>query len=71
MTLPAADGTLPKPTRASRGIKVYLVIQTINLYHEGCPNRTVLAAKLTRKAAERVRDSIPGTYIEKYKATPL
>ncbi len=53
----------------SLAVKVYLVLQTINVARDGTPNRQVIAARLTRAAADEVVDRVAGTYVEKYLAT--
>jgi hypothetical protein len=50
-------------------IKVYLVLQRITLVRPGEPNVKILAARLTRTAAQEMVDAIPGTYIEKQLAS--
>lgn len=62
----------PKPEgggKKSIAIKVYLVMLRHNLPKQGEPNVEVIAAKLTREAAEAIRAKQPGTYIEKHIAT--
>jgi hypothetical protein len=49
-------------------IKVYLVLQLLNLAPPGQSNVRVVAARLTREAAQRIVDSTPGTFIEKHVA---
>lgn len=46
-------------------IKVYVVCQRRNLFQPGEPNITLLAARLTRAAAQEIVDRTPGSYIEK------
>lgn len=46
-------------------VKVYLVCQRRNLVPDGEPNINMLAAKLTRAAAQEIVDRTPGTYIQK------
>jgi hypothetical protein len=50
-------------------IKVYLVMQRVGLPRPGEPNVKILAARLTRTAAQEMVDAIPGTYIEKQLAS--
>lgn len=50
-------------------VKVYLVLQRHNLAKAGAPNVTVIAACLTRKAAQDIVDSMPGTFVEKHVAS--
>ena len=50
-------------------IKVYCVIERSNVARPGQPNRKIVAAKLTRKAAEEYVAEHPGTYVEKHVAT--
>lgn len=49
-------------------VKVYVVLQHQNLPLDGEPNRMIIAVKLTREAAQKVVNDIPGTYIEKHRA---
>lgn len=46
-------------------VKVYLVCQFLNLSEPGRPNIEMLAAKLTRQAAQQIVDQRPGTFIRK------
>jgi hypothetical protein len=41
----------------------------LNLAHEGHPNIKIIAARLTRAAAQEIVDRTPGTFIEKMFAT--
>ena len=50
-------------------VKVYLVLQRHNLVKAGSPNVTVIGACLTRKAAQDIVDSMPGTFVEKHVAS--
>lgn len=50
-------------------LKVYLVLQRVNLPKESEANVRVISARLTRDAAQKVVDAIPGTWIEKQVAT--
>jgi hypothetical protein len=50
-------------------LKVYLVLQRVNLPKGEDSNVRILAAKLTRDAAQKMSDDIPGTWIEKQVAT--
>jgi hypothetical protein len=51
--------------RRSIEVKIYIVVQRRNLVREGEPNITLLAARLTRAAAQEIVDRTPGCYIEK------
>jgi hypothetical protein len=46
-------------------VKVYIVCQRRNLFRQGEPNITLIAARLTRAAAQEIVDRTPGAYIEK------
>jgi hypothetical protein len=46
-------------------VKVYIVCQRRNLAKPGETNVTLLAARLTRAAAQEIVDRNPGTWIEK------
>lgn len=46
--------------------KIYLVIVKYHTEERTRPNRRVVAAKLTRKAAQHIADQIPGSYIERF-----
>ena len=46
-------------------VKVYIVCQRRNLFKEGESNVQLIAARLTRAAAQEIVDRTPGTYIEK------
>ena len=50
-------------------VKIYLVCQRRNLVPEGEVNVHIMAAKLTRAAAQEIVDRTPGTYIQKMFAT--
>lgn len=50
-------------------VKFYVVCMRRNLFAAGEPNIQLIAAKLTRAAAQEVVDRTPGTYIEKMVAT--
>jgi hypothetical protein len=50
-------------------IKIYLVLQRVNVAREGERNVKVIASRLNREAAQRVVDAIPGTWIERQVAT--
>lgn len=50
-------------------IKVYLVCQRLALAKAGEPNVKILAARLTRSAAQELVDRVPGTFIERQTAT--
>lgn len=60
-TPPAAES----PYKGKMQIKVYLVCQWNSLARPGEPNVRVIAARLTRSAAQNIVDSIPGTFIDK------
>ena len=49
-------------------IKVYLVIQSINVARDGEQNSRIIAARLTRSAAQEIVDATPGTWVEKHSA---
>lgn len=49
-------------------IKVYLVMQRQSLPRPGEANIRILAARLTRSAAQQIVDDTPGTFIEKHLA---
>lgn len=49
-------------------IKVYVVLQRDNLARDGQPNVSILAVRLTKKAAQEISDRIPGTKVEKHLA---
>jgi hypothetical protein len=53
------------PTKGKMQIKVYLVCIRNNVAKAGEPNTKILAARLTREAAQRIVDLTPGSYIEK------
>jgi hypothetical protein len=56
---------------AGRGrmqVKVYLVLQRVGLPRNGEANVRILAARLTRTAAQSMVDKIPGTFVEKHLA---
>lgn len=63
----------PLHGKAGMEVKVYLVFLPSNVAKPGEPNRSVIAAKLTREAAQSIVDNMPGAYIEKHLAdkTPL
>jgi len=50
-------------------VKVYLVFQRINLTHGDELNCRIIAARVTRAAADAIRDQTPGTWVEKHVAT--
>jgi len=54
-----------EPEKGKMQIKVYLVLQRINLPRPGEPNVRIVATRLTRAAAQSVVDTTSGTYIEK------
>lgn len=62
----AAGGQLGKKPME---IKVYVVCQRRNLIREGEANVQLVAARLTRAAAQEIVDRTPGTWIEKLVAT--
>lgn len=47
-------------------VKVYVVMIRHNTARPGEPNRSIVAVKLSQKAAKTITDSIPGTYIERF-----
>jgi hypothetical protein len=47
-------------------VKIYLVLQRLNVFPEGSVNVRIIAAKLTRDAAQKIVDQMPGTYIERF-----
>ncbi len=49
-------------------VKVYVVLQTMNMAREGEPNCRIIATRLTRAAAQEIHDENPGTWIEKHTA---
>lgn len=49
-------------------VKVFVVLQRDNLVPEGRDNMRIIAVKLSRSAAEKVRDEVPGTRIERHYA---
>lgn len=57
-------GTKTKEKRRIQ-VKVYLVCMRLNLARPGEPNIRIIAARLTRAAAQEIVDRTPGTYIEK------
>jgi len=67
----AQSGDCASSPKRSMQIKTYLVFLPNNVAKEGEANRRVLSVKLTRKAAERVRDAYPGAYIERHVADKL
>ena len=66
MAAPQGAATQDKPSPLA--VKVYLVLQTINVARDGAPNREVIAARLTKAAADEIVDRVAGTYVEKYVA---
>lgn len=60
-------------SKATEGtsVKIYLVIQKVNLPKEGEPNRVVVAAKLTRSAADAIVNQVAGCYVHKIRADKL
>ncbi len=46
-------------------VNVYLVFLPVAIPREGGPNRKVIAAKLTRLAADAIAAITPGAYVEK------
>ena len=63
------DQEQPPKGGSKMQIKVYLVMQRVGLPRPGEPNVKILAARLTRTAAQEMVDAIPGTYIEKQLAS--
>lgn len=57
-------GRTPSPL----AVKVYVVLQTMNLARDGEPNSRIIATRLTREAADEVKDKNPGTWVEKHVA---
>ncbi len=57
-------GRTPTPI----AIKVYVVLQRINLTRGDEPNSRVIAVRLTRSGADEVRDGNPGTWVERHVA---
>lgn len=55
-------------TKARMQIKVYLVCMRRHIVKPGESNVQVVAARLTRSAAQAIVDATPGTYIEKHVA---
>lgn len=55
----------------SYGVKVYLVMLPNNVARPGEPNVKIIAYKLTRAAAQKIVDRVPGAYIEKGLADKL
>lgn len=49
-------------------IKVYAVMQRLNLPKAGQPNVRVMAVKLTMAAAQKIVDQNPGSWVEKHVA---
>ncbi len=49
-------------------IKVYLVLQRINVARDGQVNSRVIAARLTKSAADDVVCDTAGTWVEKHTA---
>lgn len=58
-------GKTPSPL----AVKVYVVLQSMNLAHGDDPNCRIIATRLTRRAAEEIKDRTPGTWVEKHVAT--
>lgn len=50
-------------------VKVYLVLDRRRLVPDGEPNVSVIAARLTNAAAEKIVEKKPGTFIQKVVAT--
>lgn len=65
---PQGAAYYPADRQSGIEVKVYLVIQTINVARDGSPNREVIAARLTRAAADEIVDRVVGTHVEKYLA---
>jgi hypothetical protein len=54
------------PDKQSRiQVKVYVVCMRRNLFKPGENNVQIIAARLTRAAAQAIVDRTPGTFIEK------
>lgn len=49
-------------------IKVYVVLQRLNLPKPGQPGVRVMAVKLTMAAANKIVEQNPGTWVEKHVA---
>ncbi len=47
-------------------IKVYLILQSINVARGDEQNSRIIAARLTRQAAQDIVDSTTGTWVEKH-----
>ena len=50
-------------------VSVYVVHQHINVAKDDEANSRIIAARLTKGAAQTIVDSTPGTWIEKLTAT--
>jgi hypothetical protein len=61
----AEHGSTPSPLV----IKVYVVLQRMNLARGDEPNCRIIATRLTRAAAGAIRDQTPGTWVEKHMAS--
>jgi hypothetical protein len=60
-----ADGQGNTGGSGKMQIKVYIVLQRVNLPRPGEPNVRIVATRLTRGAAQALVDHSPGCYIEK------
>lgn len=60
--------TSRRPARGGMQVKVYLVMERLNLVPQGAANLVVRAVKLTRDAAQDIVDRTPGTFVEKHVA---
>lgn len=49
-------------------IKVYVILQRLNVHAEGAPNTKVLATRLNLRSAQAVVDENPGTWMERHMA---
>ena len=57
-------GSSPSPM----AVKTYVVLQRLNLTRQDEVNSTIIAVRLTKAAAEEIRDANPGTWVEKHVA---
>lgn len=55
--------------KGGMSVKVYVVLQHKNLIGDGEPNVMIVGIRLTRSAAQKIVNAVPGTWIERYKAT--
>lgn len=49
--------------------KTYVVLQRNNVARPGQANSKIIAVRLTRAAADAIRDANPGSWVEKHEAT--